>query len=90
MSDELTKEKHSKRIHDKQTKINKQKKLTKLSCYKNPEDVSDLKEPHRLHKRHAFNCGNPNCFMCGNPRKFFNDETMQEKSFKQRKLHDEK
>lgn len=37
--------------------------------------------PHKLAKRHALNCGNPKCVMCGNPRKFYNEETMQEKRF---------
>ena len=40
---------------------------------------------HRLSKVHATTCGNSNCVMCGNPRKFFNQPTVQEKSFDQTK-----
>jgi hypothetical protein len=42
--------------------------------------------PHKFIKHHATNCGIPNCAMCGNPRKFFNEETIQEKRLKQKKL----
>lgn len=34
---------------------------------------------HRLAKVHATTCGDSNCVMCGNPRKFFGEETVQEK-----------
>jgi hypothetical protein len=39
----------------------------------------DVKEPHRLAKHHAMDCGNPKCVLCGNPRKTFNELTTQEK-----------
>jgi hypothetical protein len=39
-------------------------------------------------KRHAMDCGNPECFLCGNPRKTMKELTMQEKSFYQGKLHE--
>jgi hypothetical protein len=39
-----------------------------------------LKQPHRLAKRHAMDCGNPACYLCGNPRKTHKDRlTVQEK-----------
>ena len=38
-----------------------------------------LKQPHRLAKHHAMDCGNPGCMLCGNPRKLFNELTPQEK-----------
>ena len=39
-----------------------------------------LKQPHRLAKHHALDCGNPDCFLCGNPRKTHKDKlTQQEK-----------
>jgi len=39
-----------------------------------------VKQPHRLHKRKAMDCGNPECFLCGNPRKTHKDKlTAQEK-----------
>lgn len=38
----------------------------------------DVKEPHKLVKHHAMDCGNPRCHMCGNPRKMFQELTAQE------------
>jgi hypothetical protein len=39
-----------------------------------------VKEPHRMAKHQAMDCGNPECFMCGNPRKTHKDKlTQQEK-----------
>ena len=39
-----------------------------------------IREPHRLAKHHAMDCGNPDCFLCGNPRKTHKDKlTAQEK-----------
>lgn len=47
-----------------------------------PEYAKVMAEtPHKLAKKHALSCGNPKCVMCGNPRKFYNEETMQEKRF---------
>ena len=48
-----------------------------------------VKEPHKLHKVHAVNCGNPNCVMCMNPRKAFGEKTMQERKFEQMELWNE-
>jgi hypothetical protein len=75
MSTEQDKYKNSKRrLKDenavkKQTKIGKQYGMSK----------KEMDQPHRLAKRHAMNCGNPNCVMCGNPRKTFKELTQQEK-----------
>lgn len=74
MSHEDAKIKHSKRLHDDETHIKKQVKISK--AYGIP-----VTEPHKLNKRHAMNCGNPNCVMCGNPRKVFGEKTIQEKKF---------
>lgn len=76
----MTKEKRQKRFQQKIRHVLRQLKLRLLS---NLSDDRCIKEPHRLAKRSAFNCGNPNCVMCGNPRKFFGEETLQETSFKQ-------
>jgi len=46
-------------------------------------------EPHRYAKYHALNCGQKNCMFCTNPRKLLGEKTMQEKSFEQRRLHEE-
>lgn len=79
--DDGAKIKHSKRMHQKENHIKKQVKIAKEHTVSedNPREV----EHHRFHKRHAMNCGNPDCFMCGNPRKFVKELTIQEKSFEQ-------
>jgi hypothetical protein len=76
MSNEESKVKHSKRIHKTETAVKKQVDIAKQ--YGMP-----VKEPHRLAKKHALNCGDPNCVMCGNPRKFFKEKTIQEKRLEQ-------
>jgi hypothetical protein len=79
MSTEQDKFKHSKRLLKDENAIKKQVKIAKdhrVSEY-NP---GEPKQPHRYHKRHAMDCGNPECFMCGNPRKTHKDKlTTQEK-----------
>jgi hypothetical protein len=41
-----------------------------------------LKQPHRLAKHHALDCGNPKCQVC-HSEKIFNKPTLQEKRFDQ-------
>lgn len=75
MSDEIVKEKRSRRRHDSFNKGIKQAKLMKDVAHLEPS------EPHRYHKHHSLNCGNPRCVMCGNPRKMLKGKdryTMQE------------
>jgi hypothetical protein len=77
MSTEEDKIKRSKRLLKDENAIKKQVKIAKASGM-------TVKEPHRLVKHHAMDCGNPECFLCGNPRKSHKDSlTIQEKSFKQ-------
>ena len=76
MSTEYDQIKHSKRIHDDETAIKKQVKIAKSHGI-------EVKEPHKLAKHHALDCGRPGCIMCGNPRKIWKEETIQEKRFKQ-------
>ena len=78
MSTQEDKIKHSERIHQKETKIENKMKLAKAYG-----EIHVLKNPHKYHKTSPMNCGDPGCVMCGNPRKFFNEKTMQEKSFEQ-------
>ena len=91
MSDEKDKLKHSERLHQKETKIKKQIQLAKNYGYHKLSSAMHkwryLLQPHRSHKVHIFNCGDPKCYMCGNPRKFFGEETMQEKKHKQEKFY---
>jgi hypothetical protein len=78
MSDEITKEKHSKRIFHTETVIAKRRKL--LKTYK--IDNRAFKQKHRLSKMNGINCGNPGCMLCSNPRKY-GEKTIQELSFEQ-------
>jgi hypothetical protein len=83
MSNEQHKEQHSKRIYQKEVTVKRNTKLAK-------EFGIPVKQPHRLHKKNPFNCGNPDCVMCMNPRKSFGEKTMQERKFEQTaKLVDE-
>ena len=87
MSNEFIKEKRSKRIHDEETSVKRQVKIAKAHGLTNKDKA--IKQPHRMAKHHAMDCGQPGCMLCGNPRKLFKEKTIQEKSFDQVKLHDE-
>ena len=76
--DQETKDKHSKRIQQKENHIRKQVKIAE--AYGLP-----VTEPHKLAKKHSMNCGDPKCVMCGNPRKIFKERTIKELSFDQTK-----
>jgi hypothetical protein len=83
MSNETVKEIRSKRLYAEEVKIEKQVKIAKAHGLTDNDKA--IKEPHRLAKHHAMDCGNPGCHMCGNPRKTFKEPTIQEKSFNQTK-----
>jgi hypothetical protein len=78
MANELAKFINSQRRHRDQNAVNRQVKIAKahgLGFYDKA-----IKEPHRLVKHHAMDCGQPGCMMCGNPRKTHKDKlTAQEK-----------
>lgn len=84
MSHEFDKEKHSERIHQKETKLEKKIRLAKEFNHEHA-----LKNPHKYHKASLFNCGNPQCVMCMNPRKAFDEKTIQERRFEQKeRIHE--
>jgi len=83
MSKEEDKFKKSRRILQDEVAVQRQVKIAKDNGF------PPIKEPHKFAKRHAVNCGNPNCVMCGNPRKVWGEETLQEKRFKQTTTWDE-
>lgn len=83
MSDEKDKFKNSKRRLKDDNAIQKQLKIAKDTYHINPNDLSELQQPHRLAKHHVMNCGKPNCMLCANPRKIFKEKTIQEKRFDQ-------
>ena len=75
MANEFAKFKNSSRGHKTEVAIARQLKIAKAQG-----NTSDVKQPHRLAKRHAMDCGNPACYLCGNPRKTHKDKlTAQEK-----------
>jgi hypothetical protein len=78
MSNELAKYLNSRRRFKDETAIAKQVKIAKAHGLGFHDKA--IKEPHRLAKHHAMDCGNPECYMCGNPRKTHKDKlTAQEK-----------
>lgn len=81
MSKEDDKFKHSKRLLKDENAIKKQMKIAKE--HKVTEFDPRTDQPHRYHKHHVMNCGNPKCFMCANPRKVFKEKTIQEQRFDQ-------
>lgn len=83
MSNETTKEIRSKRLHAEEVKIQKHVKIAKAHGLGDKDKA--IKQPHRLAKHHAMDCGLPGCMLCGNPRKTFKELTIQEKSFEQTK-----
>lgn len=75
MSDTESKDAHSLRIHKTGVHIEKQRKIAKQAGHD-----KYVKEPHRLAKHHAMDCGNPQCLLCSR-EKVFKEPTIQEKKF---------
>lgn len=81
MSTPSEKTKNATRRFRDETAVKKQLKIAKQVFDPNHKVV---KEPHRLVKHHAMDCGNPECVLCGNPRHTHKDGlTVQEKRFYQ-------
>lgn len=73
MSNDTAKFINSQRRHKTSIHIARQVKIAKSKG-------TNIKQPHRLAKHHAMDCGNPGCYLCGNPRKTHKDKlTAQEK-----------
>ena len=77
MANELAKFINSQRRHRDQNAVNKQVKIAKAHGLTRKDKA--IKQPHRLAKHHAMDCGKPGCMLCGNPRKIFKELTTQEK-----------
>lgn len=79
MANEFAKYLNSRRRQKDENAVKKQAKIARqhnIAGYKSKME----KEPHRMHKRHAMDCGRPGCAMCGNPRHIHKDKlTAQEK-----------
>ena len=79
MSTEQDRFKHSKRLLKDENAINKQLKIAKAH---GSSDDKNVKNPHRLAKQHAMDCGNPKCLLCSR-EKVFGEPTIQQKRFDQ-------
>ena len=77
MSTEADKFNHSKRLQKNENAVKKQVKIAKAHGLTDKDKA--VKEPHRLEKHHAMDCGQPGCVLCGNPRKLWHELTAQEK-----------
>ena len=78
MSNETAKFINSRRRHKNDVAIARQVRIAKSHGLGFNDKA--IKEPHRMSKHHAMDCGNPHCFLCGNPRKTHKDRlTAQEK-----------
>jgi len=78
MSNELAKFLNSQRRHRDETAVKKQVKIAKAHGLTHKD--KSIKEPHRLVKHHAMDCGIPGCPLCSNPRRSHKDTlTAQEK-----------
>ncbi len=77
MSNETAKYLNSRRRHKNDVAIARQVRIAKAHGLGFHDQV--IKEPHRLAKHHAMDCGQPGCMLCGNPRKVFKERTAQEK-----------
>ena len=78
MSNENEKQKNSTRRFNDENAVKKQVKIAKAHGLTNKDKA--VKEPHRLAKHHAMDCGIPKCPLCSNPRRSHkNTLTAQEK-----------
>lgn len=78
MANELAKYLNSSRRFKDELAIKRQVKIAKAHGLGFNDKA--IKEPHRMSKHHAMDCGQPGCAMCGNPRHTHKDKlTAQEK-----------
>ena len=78
MSNETAKYINSRRRHKNDVAIARQVKIAKAHGLTHKDKA--IKEPHRLAKHHAMDCGIPGCPLCSNPRRTHkNTLTAQEK-----------
>lgn len=73
----MNKEKRQKRFQQKTRHIDRQLDIAKTNRHWYYNDNNK----HKLHKRHAMDCGTPGCYMCANPRRTWKEKTLQEVKF---------
>lgn len=81
------KQQHERRIRQKENHINRQMSIRRAFAYDKDAVTIGNKQPHRYHKLSGTTCGDSRCVMCGNPRKFYGEETIQERKHKQQKFY---
>ena len=80
MSNEQARFINSRRRHKTDVAVSRQVKIARASHVPGETVSRVIRQPHRLAKRRAMDCGNPQCYLCGNPRKTHKDRlTQQEK-----------
>ena len=87
MSNDQAKFINSKRRHKNDVAVARQVKIAKAAHLPGTVPGRDIKQPHRMAKRRAMDCGNPGCPLCGNPRKLYKELTPQEKKIYQDTEH---
>ena len=88
MSNDQAKFINSKRRHKNDVAVARQVKIAKAAHLPGTVPGPDIRQPHRMAKRRAMDCGNPQCPLCGNPRKTHKDTlTVQEKKLFQDTEH---
>jgi hypothetical protein len=67
MANDFAKFKNSQRRHRDDIAIARQVKIAKSHGLTMSNRA--IKQPHRMAKHHAMDCGQPGCMLCGNPRR---------------------
>jgi hypothetical protein len=78
MSDNDSKFKNSRRRHADETAIKKQLAIAKQHGMTEYNKTLNT-QTNRLNKKHAMDCGKPECMICGNPRRLRKTLTVQER-----------
>ena len=81
MANEQAKFLNSRRRHKNDVAIARQLKIAKQHHLPGTLRSPQERQPHRMAKHHAMDCGNPKCYLCGNPRRTHGKDrlTAQEK-----------
>jgi hypothetical protein len=79
MSTDQDRFKRSRRLLKDENAVNKQLKIAKAH---GSSDDKNIKNPHRLVKQHAMDCGNPKCLLCSGA-KVLGEPPIQQKRFDQ-------
>ncbi len=78
MSDNDSKFKNSRRRHADEAAIKKQLAIAKQHGMTEYNKTLNT-QTNRLNKKHAMDCGRPECMICGNPRRLHKTLTVQER-----------